>query len=191
MTAVWTVDPAQYLFQSEWRITADIERLYEALLDYRHFSEWWPSIRDVELISEGDAQHVGARARYSIRSPLMYSLRFEARIVELVRPTRITIQAVGDLSGTGTYLLGQRDGVTSVTYLWDVATTKTWMNVVAPIARPLFVWAHHSVMREGGAGVAHHLGGSLLGQRSQVIRPEGRGGSLPGPTRNGFGTPSR
>ena len=40
--------------------------------------------------------------------------------------------------------------VTAVVYEWNVSTTKPWMNLLAPIARPLFAWNHDWVMRNGG-----------------------------------------
>ena len=36
-------------------------------------------------------------------------------------------------------------------------TTKPWMNLVAPIARPLFTWNSKGVMLEAGQGLARHL----------------------------------
>ncbi|WP_432765417.1 hypothetical protein [Halomonas pelophila] len=32
-------------------------------------------------------------------------------------------------------------------------TTRPWMNRVAPLARSLFLWSHHAVMRDGAQGV--------------------------------------
>jgi hypothetical protein len=36
------------------------------------------------------------------------------------------------------------------------------MNVLAPVARPLFAWNHDHVMRSGGEGLARLLGARLL-----------------------------
>ena len=52
--------------------------------------------------------------------------------------------------------------VTAVVYEWNVSTTKPWMNLLAPIARPLFAWNHDWVMRNGGEGLAQLLGCRLL-----------------------------
>ena len=45
-----------------------------------------------------------------------------------------------------------------VRYDWDVSTTRRWMNVLAPLARPLFEINHHAIMRWGGEGLARLLG---------------------------------
>ena len=39
-------------------------------------------------------------------------------------------------------------------YEWNVATTKAWMNLLAPLARPVFEWNHDWVMARGGEGIA-------------------------------------
>ena len=44
--------------------------------------------------------------------------------------------------------------MTAVVYEWNVRTTKPWMNLLAPIARPVFAWNHDWVMRNGGEGLA-------------------------------------
>jgi hypothetical protein len=49
-----------------------------------------------------------------------------------------------------------------VTYDWNVRTTKRWMNVLAPVARPAFEYNHNVVMRRGGEGLAQRLGCRLI-----------------------------
>ena len=39
------------------------------------------------------------------------------------------------------------------------------MNWLAPIARPAFKWNHIAVMRDGGEGLARHLGTKLVGMK--------------------------
>jgi len=42
-------------------------------------------------------------------------------------------------------------------------TTKPWMNLTAPIARPLFTWNSKGVMLQAGAGLAGFLQVPLVG----------------------------
>jgi hypothetical protein len=49
-------------------------------------------------------------------------------------------------------------GVTTVRYKWRVETTRWWMNLLAPIARPVFRWNHDRLMRNGSMGLAGILG---------------------------------
>ena len=36
------------------------------------------------------------------------------------------------------------------------------MNVLAPVARPIFAWNHNAVMRNGGVGLANLLDAPLI-----------------------------
>ena len=100
--------------------------------------------------------------RIAWRSRIPYDLEFEF-VVE--RPRRAALderQASGELDGDGHWRLFEQNGVTAVTYEWNVRTTKAWMNVIAPLARPIFEYNHDVVMRWGGEGLARRLGCSLL-----------------------------
>jgi hypothetical protein len=52
--------------------------------------------------------------------------------------------------------------VTAVTYEWNVHTTRAWMNLLAPVARPLFEYNHNVVMGWGGDGLSQLLNCRLL-----------------------------
>ena len=41
-------------------------------------------------------------------------------------------------------------------------TTRWWMNLLAPVAKPVFQANHDYVMRNGGEGIAKLLGARLL-----------------------------
>jgi len=71
-----------------------------------------------------------------------------------VMPSRLEARATGELAGTGRWTLTSADGGTLVRYDWDVRTTRRWMNLLAPAARPVFRWNHDELMREGGEGLA-------------------------------------
>ncbi len=62
----------------------------------------------------------------------------------------------------GRWRLYEHDGATAALYEWNVRTTRAWMNLLAPIARPIFAWNHDWVMARGGEGIAGLLGCELL-----------------------------
>lgn len=158
-----------YQFESEWVLTADIDAVFELLMHPEDFSNWWPSVKKSRLIEQGDQNGVGKRAGYYLKSPLLYSMRFDARTTEVSRPHRIHGLVRGDLVGTGTYTLEKVAQGTKVSFSWHVSTTRTWMNFVAPVAKPLFVWAHHSVMREGCEAMARHMGARLVSTKTHLV----------------------
>lgn len=160
---------AHYQFESEWVLSAPIDRVFDVMTRPEEFSQWWSSVKNSRLIETGDSDGLGAKARYSIKSPLGYKMHFEMTVVDFDRPNRIHSLARGDLIGTGTHLFESRGESTAVTYLWYVSTTKRWMNVLEPVAKPLFAWAYHHAMREGCAGLAKHLGARLISTSSKLV----------------------
>ena len=83
-------------------------------------------------------------------------------VTRIEKPRLLEGTAAGELDGTGTWHLSESGGVVTVRYDWRVRTTKPWMRFVAPLARPVFAWNHHGVMRAGGEGLARRLGTVLL-----------------------------
>ena len=66
------------------------------------------------------------------KSLLPYRVEFEVTTTRVERPHLLEADAVGELSGVGRWRLFEQDGVTAVLYEWNVATSKAWMNLVAP-----------------------------------------------------------
>ena len=59
-------------------------------------------------------------------------------------------------------MLDQQGEVTTARYRWEVRTTRPWMNLLAPLARPLFTWNSKGVMLQAGQGLARFLGVPLV-----------------------------
>jgi hypothetical protein len=74
----------------------------------------------------------------------------------------------GELEGVGCCHFGSHQGLTTVRYDWQVRTTRPWMNLLAPLARPLFRWNHDAIMHAGGIGLARHLNVRLGSQMAAV-----------------------
>lgn len=152
---------ANYQFLTTWCIEAPIESAFEVLNDAASYPLWWKSVRSVEVLKQGDAATVGELDRFTWRSVLPYSLTFDLRVSHVERPHLIEGRATGELEGVGTWRLYDGDGV-AIVYEWRVRTTKRWMNLVGPLARPAFAWNHDIVMRQGGRGLAARLGGRVV-----------------------------
>jgi polyketide cyclase/dehydrase/lipid transport protein len=151
---------ALYEFETEWRLRAPLAEVWSAIVD--SWPEWWRGVERVELLKAGDEQGIGAVRRMTWRSRLPYTLTFDIEVMRVEPMTLIEGRASGELEGTGTWRLGEADGVTTVHYTWRVRTTRWWMNLLAPIARPNFRWNHDYVMARGGEGLAGLLGAELL-----------------------------
>jgi uncharacterized protein YndB with AHSA1/START domain len=154
-----------YEFLTTWCLAAPREPVWEAIWDAERWPEWWRGVVAARTVAEGDDDGVGQVGQYTWRSRLPYDLEFEMTTTRVAKPHLLEGRADGELAGVGRWRLFEHDGdtpVTAVVYEWNVSTTKPWMNLLAPIARPLFEWNHDWVMRNGGTGLAKLLGCRLL-----------------------------
>ena len=153
---------ANYEFVTVWRVKAPIEKVWDLIYHSENWPEWWRGVEKVEKLKEGDANHVGALFRYTWKSRLPYKLIFDMETTRVEPMAIIEGRAIGELQGEGRWTLTYEAGITTARYDWKVKTTKAWMNVLAPIARPFFSWNHDVVMGWGGKGLARRLGITLL-----------------------------
>jgi uncharacterized protein YndB with AHSA1/START domain len=153
---------AEYRFLTTWLLEAERERVWEAIYDSERWPEWWKGVLEAEELEEGDESGVGRYGRYIWKSKLPYRLEFFVRTTKVEKPHLLEGDAEGELAGVGRWRLFEQDGATAVLYEWSVHTTRAWMNLLTPIARPIFAVNHDYVMRNGGVGIAELLGVSLL-----------------------------
>jgi uncharacterized protein YndB with AHSA1/START domain len=144
-----------YRFLTAWLLECERQAVWDALEDVDAWPEWWRGVHCVRLLD-------GDRYRIAWRSRIPYELEFEFEVERVEAPHQMAGTATGELTGTGHWRLYEHAGVTAVTYDWNVRTTKAWMNLIAPVARPVFEYNHNVVMRWGGEGLAQRLGCRLL-----------------------------
>jgi uncharacterized protein YndB with AHSA1/START domain len=152
---------ARYRFLTTWILDAQPEPVWDAIYAIERWPAWWRGVRSVDQLEGGNGDGVGSLYRHEWRSVIPYPVRFKTRITRIERPHLIEAEADGELAGTGRwrFFAGSQ---TAVTYEWDVRTTRAWMNLLAPVARPIFRWNHNVVMHQGGEGLAALLGANLL-----------------------------
>jgi len=160
----------EYRFLTTWCLEAPIEPIWDALRDSERWPQWWRGVERVVEIEPGAEDGTGQLARYTWRSRLPYELTFDMRSTRLERPHLLEGEASGELAGTGRWRLFDANGATAVLYEWDVSTTRRWMNLLAPIAGPIFAWNHDHVMRNGAEGLARLLGARLVTASGGAVR---------------------
>ncbi len=153
---------ADYSFLTTWLLDAPRERVFEALYDQANWPQWWRGVEEATELRGGEDDGVGTVSRMVWKSLLPYRVGFEVTTTRIERPHLMEGNAVGELSGVGRWRLYEQDGATAVLYEWNVSTSKAWMNLLAPLARPVFEWNHDWVMARGGEGIARQLGCRLL-----------------------------
>ena len=154
---------ARYRFLTTWALEAPVEDVWQAIYETERWPEWWRGVKVAEQLrgGQGPDDGVGSIHRYVWRSLLPYDIEFSMTTTRVERPYLLEGEADGNLRGRGRWRLWSGQG-TAVTYEWDVETTIPWMNLIAPIGRPVFHWSHDVVMRNGGHGLAARLGVPLL-----------------------------
>jgi hypothetical protein len=156
---------ADYSFATVWRFRSPLAPVWDLIYRSEEWPAWWRGVERVERLEPGDSEGIGTLQRYTWRSKLPYRLAFEMRLTRVEPLLLIEGEAVGELTGRGLWRLKQEGDVTHVRYDWNVTTTKAWMNLLAPIARPVFKWNHDVVMNWGAEGIASKLGVERLSTR--------------------------
>ena len=148
----------EYRFVTNWQIPAPREAVWAAIIDSLHWPKWWRGVTEVVELEPADARGIGGVRRYTFRSRLPYDLVFAMRTVRVEPLEALDGVAGGELEGAGRWQFADdATGGTLVRYEWDVRTTKRWMNLLAPIARPFFAWNHDAIMRWGEEGLRSYL----------------------------------
>jgi len=162
---------SDYSFVTRWHVAAPIDSVWAVIAAAEEWPHWWRGVEKVELLAPGDATGVGAVRRFTWKSKLPYRLAFDMRTTLVERPLRMEGQAEGELQGFGIWTLAADPTApigTRVRYDWRVATTRRWMNLLAPLARPLFAWNHDVVMGWGAEGLARRLGCEVTNEPAGV-----------------------
>jgi uncharacterized protein YndB with AHSA1/START domain len=157
---------ADYSFLSIWELRAPIEDVWDVISQPLSYPEWFPYVAEAEQVTEGNASGVGSVTRTRWTSALPYGFVFLIRTTRSERPRLIEVSASGDLDGSGRWELDADGDRTTVRYEWNVRTTKRWMDLLAPLARPAFGWNHAVLMQAGGEGLAARLGAELVRNQS-------------------------
>ena len=154
---------SEYRFVTVWKIAAPLQSVWDAIHDPAAWPQWWACVERVIEVEKGARDGVGALHRYTWKGRLPYRVRFDMRVTRVEPLVSLEGEATGDVEGSGQWRFSSRDDVTIVRYEWRVRTGRGWMNLLAPVARPVFKWNHDYVMQRGGEALARRLGARLVG----------------------------
>ncbi|HEX8226253.1 MAG TPA: SRPBCC family protein [Candidatus Saccharimonadales bacterium] len=146
-----------YDFKSTWLVSVPAEAVEAVLLNLETWTSWWPGLESASVVKPVD-EVVGSIITCTWRSPAGYRLHMRMMITEYVPGRYIRFKSVGDLEGQGSWSFISPDGAsTRMDIIWQVSTTRPWMNASGPILRPLFVYSHNLLMRRGNKGLQAYL----------------------------------
>lgn len=145
---------AEYHLLTIWQINAPLPQVYAAIHDSTHWPDWWQGAEKVEPIADSDGDGINGICRYSWRGKLPYPVVFDIRATRIKKLVAIEGLATGDLEGVGYWHFSRQGPVSVVRFEWHVRSTKWWMNLLAPVARSMFIDNHVWLMARGGEGLA-------------------------------------
>jgi hypothetical protein len=170
---LWGAAATNYHLLTIWRIQAPLAAVYAAILDSLHWPNWWVGAKHVEQTSAGSANGINNVRRYAWQGELPYEVVFDVRATRIENLVSIEGLAQGDLEGIGRWHFFARGAHSEVHYEWHVHSTRWWMNLMAPMVRPLFIRNHNLVMAQGGDGLARLLKSPPVDQENIDLTKKG------------------
>lgn len=148
-----------YRFATVFTIDVEPQRIWDALILPGGWLADHPDIEHWTAKARGGADHLGDRygVDHHVGGPV--TLRYDLEVVQSRAPYRLTWRVTGDLAGTAAFELDELDGVTDLRFTWEVATTKRWMNVAAPLIRRQMVREYKRSVVAAVNGLADAVGG--------------------------------
>ncbi|MFT2211014.1 SRPBCC family protein [Rhizobium giardinii] len=156
---------------TEWILDASVEDVWRVLNAPEAWPDWWPCVKQVDVLREGDEAGIGSVLRLRWSTALPYELTFDMQTVRVEPLSTIEGRATGELEGTGRWTLRSEGSKCHVRYDWIVNVTKPWMVILSFILKPVFRWNHNIVMERGRRGLVRHLAQDL-----KAVLPIGRTG---------------
>ena len=147
---------ANYEFITTWKLKSPLPPVWATVADFGAWGRWWRGV-SAQVLTPADESGLNGVHRFVFRSKLPYALTFDFQTTRVEPMSNIAGKAIGDLHGTAEWTFAEQADLTVVTCDWKVATTEAWMNLVAPVAGPVFRWNHHVIMDWGGHGLAADL----------------------------------
>jgi len=140
-----------YQFVSRWRIEGTCGEIADILDDPLGLVRWWPSVYlDVKEIEPArEPSGVGRRVRLLTKGWLPYTLRWEFVVTEARYPIGFTIEAGGDLVGTGIWTFVQDGPAVDVVYDWRIRAEKPLLRRLSALLRPILEANHRWAMSQG------------------------------------------
>ncbi|MEZ4863666.1 MAG: SRPBCC family protein [Caldilineaceae bacterium] len=144
---------AHYRFVDHWHIKAPRDEVFRYVADARTYPQWWPVYPKVEILREAAPGCPGGKARLVVKSALGYTLTLEAETIALDPPHSLKTVATGQLAGTGEWEFSEEGEMTHAIFTWIVTSNHPLLNLLEPIAKPLFAWSHNDASRKGHLGL--------------------------------------
>jgi hypothetical protein len=147
-----------YHFSSVWKVDASLEKAWNIIKHPENWTQWWKGVLKAEIISAGGENGIRKKHAFIWQSFIPYKLHFTSEVIRIQELKYIEAKVEGELEGTGTWYFSNHRNETVIRFDWKVATAKTWMNLFAPVLKPVFIWNHNWLMKQGEKGIKNVCG---------------------------------
>jgi len=134
-------------------VPASYDSVFAVLEQLTTYPAWWPEVRRIEPVNDTTAD-------VTIRAFLPYSLRFRMELKQLDNEKGVLEASLaGDLDGFSSWTVTPIEGGCRLGFEEEVRVNKVLLQLLAPLARPLFKLNHAVMMRRGERGLRKFVAG--------------------------------
>jgi hypothetical protein len=141
---------SNYNFKTEWKLCGTAEEVFEIISDVHSLTRWWPSV--YLEVRETPQQNDNNFELYT-KGFLPYTLTWQLKVVEVIEPHSIVLEAYGDLEGKGKWTITDDGHHVSIKYDWQVNTNKFILKYFSFLLKPIFSANHFWAMDRGLEGL--------------------------------------
>ncbi|MDX6385655.1 MAG: hypothetical protein QOK48_3228 [Blastocatellia bacterium] len=141
---------SEYHFWDKWRVEGQLKEVADIIEDAPSLSVWWPSVYfAVQELEKGGAGGVGKLISLRAGGWLPYTLRIQFRTTESRYPNGFSMDASGDLEGTGIWTFTEDGDFVNVEYDWTIRANKPIIDRLSFLLKPIFRSNHNWTMKRG------------------------------------------
>jgi hypothetical protein len=141
---------SDYHFIDRWRVEGQVREVADIIEDAPSLAVWWPSVYfEVNELEKGGDGGVGKLIGLRAGGWLPYTLRIRFRTTESRYPNGFSMEASGDLEGTGIWTFEQDGRFVNVTYDWTIRANKPIIDKLSFLLKPIFRSNHNWTMKRG------------------------------------------
>ena len=145
-----SVPTTAYHFVDKWRVEGEVKEVADIIDDALSLPRWWPSVYfEVKELAPGDEDGVGRVISLRAAGWLPYTLRLNFQTIESRYPNGLSMEATGDLEGTGIWTFEQDGRFVNITYDWTIRAKKAIIRHLSFLLKPIFRSNHNWTMKRG------------------------------------------
>lgn len=147
----------EYHFVTRWSVRGTVDAVYRILWDAKDYPRWWGDCY-LSVTQEKERGAFGLSGVYKIinRGKLPYTLTWYSTVMSK-DVHGFTIQATGELAGTGRWEFTQKGEMVDIVFYWDVLLGKKWLRTFSFLLKSILVSNHHWVMDRGETHLQEEL----------------------------------